>query len=194
LSKTLNMDNGVLDNEFNTTDKSKNIRYAGFGIRLLASIIDTLALSPILILNFYNLINLKSIPFEIAITLTLIIYKPLMEYLYGATVGKMALKIKVVTTYFDKLSLSQAAIRYTPWLIGNIVSIYGTIMLYKNPDFLSATDFWRLAKVQESMQSGAIDHLGTVLLIVSAIVILFNEKRQGLHDNLANTYCIHREQ
>ena len=86
----------------------EEIKYAGFGIRLLAVIIDGFVTSPIGILIVYNFLVIKSFPLMILTTILSALYKPLMEWRYGATVGKMTLKLKVIDEFNNYLRLDQA--------------------------------------------------------------------------------------
>ncbi|MBK8392708.1 MAG: RDD family protein [Saprospiraceae bacterium] len=52
----------------------------------------------------------------LVIGILLMCYKPFMEFQYGATLGKMAVKLKVVNLDFEKITLSQSIIRYIPGL------------------------------------------------------------------------------
>jgi uncharacterized RDD family membrane protein YckC len=187
------MENNILDNNLvsptdTTTDETK---WAGFWIRVGASLIDFLVYLPLVGLNLYNLYSLKNLPLQLIITLIMIAYKPLMEFRYSATLGKMAVKIKVVNTEFEKLTFSQAWVRYIPWLIGQVVSIFTTIILFTNPDFQYATGMVEVATVQKEIIPQAYSYITSGILLISCLVVAFNDKKQGLHDMIAKTYCIY---
>ena len=63
----------------------KEIKYAGFWIRAGASIIDGFVTAPIGILIIYNFLIAKSFPFLIFTTILTMLYKPLMEWRFGAS-------------------------------------------------------------------------------------------------------------
>lgn len=91
------MSDHILDENYDDLDgEERNYRFAGFWIRVGATIVDILVMLPFVGLSFYILLVLKSLPLMIVITVIMAAYKPLMEYQYGATLGKMAVGIKVV--------------------------------------------------------------------------------------------------
>jgi uncharacterized RDD family membrane protein YckC len=186
------MSDQILDSEFQN-DSANEIRPAGFWIRVGAYIIDTLAYSPIIALNIYNLFVLKNLPFQLLTTIMLILYKPWMEYKYGATLGKMAVKIKVVNKEYDNISLAQSIIRYIPWMISNVVSIYGTILLFNSPEFLTSSSWMEIAQLQKQVLPQNASYLSSSVLFISCFFIALNDKKRALHDMLAKTYCVYKQ-
>src|SRR4030043_189847 len=89
-------------------------RPAGFWIRVGASIIDSLIFIPIVILSIWNTYSLKSTAVLVLISLPGLIYKPFMESFFGATLGKMSCKIKVINDNGKKLPLFDAYVRALP--------------------------------------------------------------------------------
>jgi len=184
------MENQILDNE--TINQTTSPRWAGFWIRTGASLIDVLVYLPLIGLNMYNLYTLKILPLQLAITLLMLAYKPFMEFKYGATVGKMAVKIKVTDENFNKISLSQAIIRYTPWIITQAVSIYTTILLFQTPAFLTANGMREVGLLQNELMSPYLSFITSGFFFVVILFVAFTEKKQGLHDMLAKTYCVYK--
>lgn len=187
------MEQQLLDNDLQTMPQNEPIRqFAGFWIRVGATFIDALVYLPLVGLNFYNLYEIKSLPLQLIIALVVTVYKPFMEYKYGATLGKMAVKIKVVNTNFEPLTMSQAIVRYSPWLLSQIVSVIGTVLLYLNPAFQEATTMVEVGTLQNEGFSSILGTTTSFLVLVSCIVVAFNNTKQGLHDMLANTYCVYK--
>jgi uncharacterized RDD family membrane protein YckC len=188
------MENDVLDsNLINSSEVGNEAdKWAGFWIRVGASFIDFLVYLPLIGLNFYNVYRLKSLSFQLIIDLILILYKPVMEYKYGATVGKMAVKIKVVNYEFGQISISQAIIRYIPLGLGQLFSIAGTIILFQNPDFLAATTMLDIGTLQKETLAPVLNYITSFISIISCLVVAFSLKKQGLHDMLAKTYCVNK--
>ena len=109
--------------------------YAGFAVRFAAWLIDALVtLVPLSILRgiqfalaVYNPyaalarpVLFRYSPLDIAIYLLPVIYFIAMTLSYGATVGKMAMKIKVVSVDGDSLSFRQILMRE---LVGRYLSL-----------------------------------------------------------------------
>jgi len=138
-------------------------KFAGFGIRLLAFILDAVVISSILniIPRFHseNLLsnlssNLKtssdfsSLFYNNLQVIVQTIYSVIMLKYYGATLGKMALKIKV-TEKNGQLTWVSIIIRET---IGKFIS--------------------------------------GIILGIGYLMVLWNPKKQALHDKIADTYVI----
>jgi uncharacterized RDD family membrane protein YckC len=168
-------------------------QFAGFWIRVGASLIDACVYLPLVGLNMYNLYEIKSLPLQLLIILILAIYKPFMEFRYGATLGKMAVKIKVVNANFQPLTLSQAIVRYSPWLLSQIISFISTVLLYLSPSFHEVSTMAEVGALQNEVFSPFIATTASFLVLVSCIIVAFDSRKQGLHDMLANTFCIYKE-
>ena len=185
------MENQVLDSHLQVEDINQS-QWAGFWIRVGASLIDALVFLPVIGFNFYNLYALKSLPLALIVTFALILYKPYMEFRYGATLGKMAVKIKVVNNLLNPITLNQAIFRYIPWLISQIVSVAATVLLYSHPDFEVATSMSDIGYLQNEVISPAINMFASLFLMVSCLVVAFSAKKQGLHDMMAGTFCVYK--
>jgi uncharacterized RDD family membrane protein YckC len=85
-----------------------------------ATILFAIALFPVFIVNPFAFVNVFSFPF--AMGLLYILYFPIAETIYGATLGKRLLGLKVVTKAGGKLSLEKAFIR-------NISKIHWILLL-----------------------------------------------------------------
>ena len=189
------MDHNILDDEFNQQEENPQAdgiepRYAGFSIRLAAALIDGLLIMlPLNLLLYWNFVDLKILPLAIVLTLCTIIYKPLYEYGYGATIGKRLVSLKVVSTRFQPLTLNQAILRAAPWIIVGMFSLYTTILLFFEESFLETDTLEELALLMEQ-HSGMGDQLASWFVIISCMAVLFNVKKQALHDQLADTYVL----
>lgn len=190
------MENKLLDSELFIPNEDllleKEIPWAGFWIRVLASIIDGLVMIPIIGLSVFNLISLKNLTLELSLMALIIFYKPLMEYKYGATLGKMACKIKVTNVEFGRITLEQSFLRSSLVIIGQIISIISTIIIYQSADFINSTNWLEIGEIQEPILLQVLDKLSSVIIIVSCIVVAFNSKKQGIHDMIGKTYNIYK--
>jgi len=177
----------------------EHVQYAGFWIRVAASLVDFLVLSPIIVLSFYNLLGYKSLLMALLLIVAQAFYKPFMEYKYGATLGKMAVKIKVVTTGFKPISINQTILRDGFYLLGFFASIFSTVALYQNPDFQNMEalqgmeGFMAIGVLQTEMGPDYMSTASSFLLMVAVIVVAFDARKQGLHDKIAGTYCVYAE-
>ena len=88
--------------------KSVSSNYAGFWVRLLAAIIDWVAIG--IVQAFFNYVLKGPIANFVSLALTFG-YAPFMLYQYQATLGKMALGLKVVSENGKKLEVPQLLLR-----------------------------------------------------------------------------------
>lgn len=187
------MENKVLDNNLQINVEELKENWAGFWVRVGASLIDFLVYLPLIGLNMYNLYILKSLPLQLIVAIIITIYKPFMEYRYGATLGKMAVKIRVVNLNFQQLTISQSILRNFPYLLSQIISIASTIMLFQHSDFQAATSIIEVGYVQNEVISPLFNLAVSFFILISCIIVAFTARKQGLHDLIAKTYCIYRE-
>ena len=170
--------------------KQGEVEYAGFWIRFGASIIDGFVLAPITILMIYNFTSIKSLGLAILIVLAMAIYKPLMEFKYGATVGKRAVKIRVVNLNYGPIAFNQSITRYSPWIVAHFLNIISLFAIFGHPNFIHVQSFIEYSTFSEEA-AGSYELLGSILLMVVGIIIVFDTQKRGGHDMFAKTYCIH---
>lgn len=141
--------------EKNVSTSSDEVIYAGFWIRLVASIIDTILLAIVIGVAMFLLFSAAS-P-EIVSTGSIILnLLPIFFYIfcwakYGATPGKSMLGLKIVKAdTLEDISTGQAIIRY----LGTIIS--------------------------------------SIILCIGFLMIAFTGRKQGLHDMIASTVVVKR--
>jgi uncharacterized RDD family membrane protein YckC len=182
----------VLDEQLRATPNPDEIRYGGFWVRVVASIIDSLVLSPLIVFSFLDILKWKLGFVYLLVSLLGAAYKPWMEYSYGATLGKMALGLKVVSQTYESITAQQALLRYLPWGISTIISIISTAILFSDPVFQTATDFMDFTMIQNQVPLQSLSNLSFVFILASSITVAFSQFKQGLHDMIAKTYCIYK--
>ncbi len=153
-------------------------RYAEFWRRLVAFIIDLVAipviLTPLWVWYFIGLFGPRSGIYLLAYT-TYVVFPVclLVSFLYfagfwtwrGQTPGKMAMRVKIVRTNGEPLGLGRAALRSLVYLI-----CFGiTCIVFM--DYMCAIRF-----------------IGLIGLI-GFIIIAFHKQKKGLHDIIAGT-CV----
>lgn len=107
-----------------------------------------------------------------------IIYYVVFQYLNkGQTLGKKLLKIKVVNKEGNTPSLYQMILR--TFITNQIFTYLVTILLV-----LLATKEQFLSLYQ------TLNSLATIFIIVSALMILYTNNLQGLHDKMAKTLVV----
>ncbi len=168
-----------------------NIVYAGFWERLGALVLDWLVLLPLTIANYFNTERWGSISVSVIISLVAIAYKPLLEYLYGASLGKKGLTLTVVNKNYEKISAGEAVLhnifQIVTGLVGVVIAVYtlqhGSVN--RTPSARSFSDFDTATVLSVFFSLGVF-----VLYLADAICLVANPKKQSLHDLIAGTYVI----
>lgn len=185
------MNEPILDHDLATKGISlEETPYAGFWIRVGASLIDFLILLPIVFLGTYNSLHIKSIFLMLILAIISVLYKPLLEWEKSATLGKMAVGIKLVDSRMNDISLNQAIKRYFPWIISYLVSTTMNILLFTHPEFPLIDDFMELGVLMEGTPINTINTVYSFIFMILLGSLAFDSKKQGFHDKYADTYCI----
>jgi len=165
---------------------------AGFWIRVLATLIDVLVLSPVGALSFINLLYVKSLLLLFVLQLPWLLYKPLMEALYGATLGKMALKIRVIDTHGNNLTLSKAYIRFLLFLAPVVVSFAALLSLFLNPGFEGASSFEEIYELTLGNPLYSLSSIAGWVVLIDVVVVAFTRRKRAIHDMMAGSFCVYR--
>lgn len=170
-------------------------KYAGFGERFGAYILDALIIGvPSYVLNYLNFTSLKSFYVYIPIALIGLLYKPFMESNYQATLGKMALNLKVTDLNFERIHFEKSLLRSLIFMLPALVYLPVHYLSFNNPNLMALDGFWEYSQTIATIYplSGILNCLFSVLILVDLIVLLTDDsKRQrSLKDRLAKTYVI----
>jgi uncharacterized RDD family membrane protein YckC len=168
-------------------------RPAGFWIRVGAHIIDTVIFIPLVVVAFWNMFRLKSMFVLVLISVPGLVYKPLMESYFGATLGKMACRIKVIDDNGKKLSLASAYARFLPFLASAVITLVSQVILFSSPQFESVRSFVELGQAQEKGFLHALSTLVNIFIIIECVFAAFTFRKRALHDMLAESFCVYKE-
>ncbi len=174
-------------------------RYANFGPRLLAAFLDFLFTLPLGIAVFYFTGISPDFTMYLVVIALVMLYKPGMEKVFGATLGKMVTKLHVVTESGENISWVQAIMRYLPWLIGTLAGVYFAYQLFQVPGYTDIDGFTDyglfMAEYQQNndtTMNSVVQSSAILIPLISALIMLGNKKRQAAHDTLAETFVIHK--
>lgn len=173
--------------------KETEHEYAGFWIRVLAAIIDSFVLLPFAFLYLLVLVGINSLALTLVGLLLSACYKPFMEFKYGATLGKMAVGVKLISEDGEPISLNQTLTRYIPWAIGNAISIITFSMLYAAPGLESAEGFMEISQIMAEEGNNSLSSISSLVMLITALSIAFDARKQGVHDRFAKTLCIYKD-
>jgi uncharacterized RDD family membrane protein YckC len=187
--KTLFME--VIDQPLIQTGES-TIKYGGFWPRLGALLIDGVVLAPVSIgVSYFNITSWKSSLLLVVLTLVSVAYKPFMEFNYGATLGKMALKLKVVSLHYEKASLGEILARNIFHIVPTLLTLFFTINIYNDPEFESITGFMEYSTFTRQFTALQFISIASGLItIVDGIVLLADKHKRSLHDKIGQTCVI----
>lgn len=170
--------------------KHSVVEYANFGNRLLASLVDFLITALPIVGSFYFGFMQKNLMLMLVCTLIAALYKPLMEGIYGATFGKMAVGIMMVDSNHEQIDLVQSFTKNGVYIISSVISVISAFWMFGQDSFLEAEGFMESTMaVQENPYQMLSSGWGLVALI-SCFAMLASDKKQTLHDRIANTFCI----
>lgn len=175
--------------------QEENVRFAGFWSRFGAALTDGIILSVITIpITYNNITSWKIAPLFIVTALFEILYKPFMEYRYGATLGKMAAGIRVVGPYFERVTISEELKRVSFYMIPSILQMIFSLRIYFSPDFLKINNYNEYNQLIISSNPATIILGAIIFFLASAdcITFLMNAQHRALHDLYAGTYVIEK--
>lgn len=167
------------------------VTYAGFWERFGAIILDWLVLLPLTIVNYYNTRNWRSIGLMAVISIAVLCYKPLLEYLYGATLGKKGIGLKVVNKAYEKVNLKEALLRNIFHISVGLISVFVSAYILQHGGVKRSGGIHSLEDI-DSSQIISILYSGFVfvLYLADAICLVSNSKKQSIHDLIAGTYVV----
>lgn len=169
--------------------------YGKFWERFGAYIIDIVLIGiPSLGLNYLNFSTLKSFYVYIPIALIGLLYKPFMESRYQATLGKMALNLKVTDLNYGQINFEKSLLRSMIYMLPALTYIPVQYLGYSNPDLLKLEGYWEFSQAVAVTYptSGIFNCFFSLIFLTDLIMLLADETKQqrSLKDRLAKTYVI----
>lgn len=178
-------------------DKDGTAVYSGFWPRTGASVIDGVILLLIgIIPDAIGGLSTILAVITIVISSTLYsIYTIVFHHRYGATLGKMAVKIKVTKPDGSPISLSQSVIRSSIYFIfGVLLAVFqiGVLSQIQSMEYLTdnlATGL-SLSSLVHPLWFGLI--MGSLLVwtLCEIVTFMLSKKHKALHDVMAGTVVI----
>jgi uncharacterized RDD family membrane protein YckC len=140
-----------------------------------------------------NAVTFKAGPVFFVLFILIIAYKPVTEWLFGATAGKAIFKIRVVDKKNKKISLADALIRFAPLapfclLTANALKCFVGRLHGSSIDDLMI--FLRQFFNHPHIFVIFLYICASGLIVVDAIPVLFTKKQRAMHDMLSGTFCI----
>lgn len=186
------MHDDILDFNYDEGIEKRPVEYASFWSRVGASLLDTLILLPVAVLNIYNVLDFKQLPLYVLLGFVGLVYKVFMEYKYSATLGKMIVKIRVINEEEENINLEQAVVRNVFHLFISVISFLAGLYLFVQPGFSGITTFMEYGLALQEGPHQLISQMANVLFFVSCLFVVFRDNRQALHDSMAGTYVVEK--
>ena len=176
---------------------SDDLRYAGFGKRFLAFLLDAIIFLPQIIITarlmpehrlffLYNFLPCLLITF---------FYSIYLVKRFGGTPGKMIMGIKITKTDGSPITYKEAILRCAPdvifWLITTSGIIFITLQM-SDTEYLSLTPKDRHNRLFELPWLKPVDIVSQIWVFSEYVVLLTNKKKRALHDFLAGTVVIYK--
>ncbi len=182
------METEILDD--NNYKKIRNIQYATFLDRFLAAVLDFLiTIGPLGYLMYLGYTG-KNLVLLLLGTILGMLYKPVMEGVWGATLGKMIMKITMVDSDFDQIDLGQSLLKNAIYIVNSVIGLLGQFWVAGTDSFKESEGFMEAIAAGQGSPYGTISLIWVVVMLVSIFAMLGSSVKQTLHDRLANTFCV----
>jgi len=168
---------------------------AKFWTRFWAYFLDSIVLIIITLpLNVFIFMFQKSFFLYFAVALISILYKPLLESYFGATIGKFSLDIKVTDHNFEKINLAQSFKRSSILMIAPILYLPIMYLAFNNPSLIESTSFIEFTTgiAMEYPMYQMLGYLSSGIVIIDLIFMTTDHKKllRSLHDRIGETYVV----
>lgn len=179
---------------------TEDVKYAGFWSRLFACLIDFAVLMPLGAFSVW--LQSTSITFYLLLFAPLSLgyaaYNIYFHGRWGATIGKMIMKIKVIDLDGGEIGYQQAFYRHAVDVILGILYalVHGYVLLTLNEDMYYGLGFKEQQEYLESLSPPFEEFINSAIQtwIWSELMVLqFNRKRRAIHDYIAGTVVVHHE-
>ena len=182
------METEILDD--NTYDKVRNVTYASFGARFGASLLDGLiTMIPIIGLMYLGYAN-KSLVFLLLAVLLGLLYKPVMEGVWRATLGKMIVGITMVDSNLDQIDLAQSFKKNSIYIVSSVISLLTQFWVASTDAFKESEGFLEGFMANQGNPYEMVSGIWSLFILISCLSMLGSNLKQTLHDRFAQTYCV----
>jgi uncharacterized RDD family membrane protein YckC len=174
--------------------------YAGFWKRFGAAIVDTLVFIPFMVVFHFTqgLSILSAMATIVVSSLLFSAYTVYFHYKFGATLGKMAVGIKITFPDGSKIGLKQALLRSSVDLGFAFFMVLAQVTAITNADpniYLNAGFMARAEYIMPLFPAwyGLVSTVSQLWFWSEFLVLLFNKRKRAIHDFIAGTVVIKQE-
>jgi len=158
-------------------------KYRTTARRFWAGIVDGLVFLPVGL--FDQWVNIANLPLSMLVAWMLfsnaaiLLYNVLMHGFYGQTLGKMALGVKVLDVSESPISMRQAFLRESAYIVFNAITVIISICLA----------FGGGPKIFHTTQT-IVGTASIIWFYAEILTCLTNKKRRAIHDFIAGTVVV----
>ena len=187
------MNQAILDDETHRKQKASNpLLYASFGKRTLAAMIDGFIFIPTYMIADHNYESWKSLPLDLLLTIFIpVVYKIIMEWKYGGTIGKILMKLTLVDQQLNPISFTQSLKRFSIYFLTYSFSVISTLAIFGHPEFQQVSGEEMEFLFETDIYWICLASIFFLNLLTVSFVLL-TKKKQALHDLIAQTYCVNK--
>jgi len=173
------------------TEEQFHVTYGNFWPRFWAVLIDGIILSVFTPITVYNKTEWKNLSLLIIVSFIQFSYKPFFEYRYGATPGKMALRLKVVNYEFQQASLAQIITRNIFGILSGLIVLVIGIYTFSQPEFLSVSSLQQYSRLgYTGIATLTWECFIFIILLIDFIFLVSSADSRSLHDRMGRTFVI----
>ncbi|WP_416448472.1 RDD family protein [Leeuwenhoekiella sp. A2] len=169
--------------------------YAKFWPRAGAYVLDNIVIAlASFTINSINIAQFKSFWLYLLFALIAILYKPLMEARYGATLGKMILNLRVTNTQYNSIDYTTSFLRSLIFIVPPLLYVPFYYLAFQNADLDQYNAVLEFGN-EFANAYPLVEWIGnlSVILLAADVVVLLTDKtktQSSLHDRIAKTYVI----
>ena len=170
------------------------MRYAGFWPRLSAILIDLVVLAPLIAVSFWTLTASRAtaVLCEVLLAFAFAFYNIYFVGRWGQTLGKMAMRIRVLRLNGADAGFERALYRHAVDLALSValsaLTIYALLSVTDHEyNMLAFDDRLDLVEKKTGVWTNILNWLSLAWVGSELIVLLLNDKRRALHDFIAGT-------
>jgi uncharacterized RDD family membrane protein YckC len=181
-----------------TVTAPAELEYAGFWRRVTAHLIDAivmgLALFAIVLLTFGdNSLYLMTLIVPGALS---IVYQLYLTSKYGATLGKIAMDVKIMRQDGGPIGFTHANLRYLPYSIFGVIAVLGNIEALNNVPIPSIffehtwTDRGKILQHYQPAWAALTTVASFLFVLVDVVALLVSKQKLSMYDRIGGTMVI----
>lgn len=163
--------------------------------RVLAYLIDQFCTQVLVFPVYYFMVVRPNFTLVVLLWLLQFLYKPLLESRFGATLGKLALRLRVVDRgSYRRIGLNQSFVRYVPFAVAQFATLFLLIRISGDAalaEVESVNEYVRFLTFHPLSQSFVVGLCNNIPVFSSAWMVM-DPWNRSLHDRWAQTFVVRK--